>query len=53
VCDDPQTQDYLQQVCDQIGVCQHYGSLSDRIQQQGLQHADSYVGSCHLQRELF
>jgi hypothetical protein len=27
--------------------------LSDRIQQQGLQHADSYVGSCHLQRELF
>jgi hypothetical protein len=30
-------------------VCQHYGSLGDSSQQ--LQHGDSHVGSCHLQRE--
>jgi hypothetical protein len=41
----------VQLVCGQRADCQRYGSLSDRSQQQQ-QHADRYVGSCHLQREF-
>jgi hypothetical protein len=40
----------VQLVCGQRAVCQRYGSLSDRSQQQ--QHADSHFGCCHLQIEV-
>ena len=49
VCNCPHTQNCVQLVDGHRAVCQHYGSLSDRSQQQ--QHGDSHVGSCHLQRE--
>jgi hypothetical protein len=42
----------VQLVCGQRADCQRYGSVSDRSQQQQLQHADSNVDLCHLEREL-
>jgi hypothetical protein len=45
---------FLKVVRGQHAVCQRYGSLNDRSQQQQqqLQHADSHIGSCHLQRKV-
>ena len=50
VCDGPHTQDCVQLLCGHRAACQRYGSLYDRSQQQ--QHADSHVGSSHLQGEV-
>jgi len=42
----------VQLVCGQRVGCQRYGSLSDRSQQQELQHAKNHVGCSYLQREV-
>jgi hypothetical protein len=43
----------VQLVCGQRAVCQRYGSLSDRSQQQQQQqHGDIHFGSFHLEREV-
>jgi hypothetical protein len=42
----------VQLLCGQRAVCQRYGSLSDRNQQNHQLHADKHVESCHLHKEL-